>query len=276
MQKQYDVNTEYENLLKYNPNYMDDLKFAFKINRWLLYWTASWPLSNSKVFKRLKTLLNFVHIVFIIGFILGYVFDLIINPLTFGEYISEGGMLMVFVGYFLKYIITTIHSSKIHLCYVQIKDDWKYIWTGSYETMRKSAQSGRRITISYIVVIMITFVLWNIVPLTKKAEVVDGEIYHHLPFVSEYIFFNARKNPFYPYVFVYQVYTALVMLGTICHNCAAAVFAMHGCAQYEILLMILKDISNGMKSDVELKTKLVYVIKKHNQLARYSHWYYSG
>lgn len=254
-------------LLVSNPNYKNDVDYAFKINRVLLMFTASWQY-RSPFFNFVRKIGIFVQTVLIGIFIVGQCIELKRNPLIVGiEKVNLGALIVVYVGYYLKYIVTVCHIPEIRVCYDHMKTDWKYVLKDSYETMKQGARFGHKLTVFYVSFVAVTLSCWHLNALSQRSMEIDGVSYHVLGYPADFYFFDARLWPVFPFAYVFQVYIAAVTLAAMSHNCAGAAFIAHATAQCEILLAMLVQVSEKANfPDIDLK--LSYVVKKHNEVHR--------
>ena len=82
---------EFNGLIIANNKYKNDFAYSFAINKWLLYISASWPLSpkTSITAFLLWRMVNFFQCAIMIIFITAYYSDIIHSDLLFEKKLKE-------------------------------------------------------------------------------------------------------------------------------------------------------------------------------------------
>lgn len=255
-------------LLIPNPNFETDVDFAFKLNRIILYYTATWH-SQSSFLNTIKKLINLLHFYLMMTFTIGFVIEIIRNlDIDSSDLVDKCTLFVVCLGYMIKHVVTVFYSARIRDCYDVLENDWQFILVGSYEIMKNGAKFGRNLTVYYTMFLAATFFSWHVNALSQRAIVKDGVKYHILGYPCDFVFFDVRLYPYYPLVYIFQLYIVTVILAAMCQNCTGAAFIAHATAQCKVLIFVLKEVSRDVNDSERVDVMLSYVVKKHNEVIR--------
>lgn len=253
-----------------NSHYKEDLQYAIKLNRWLLYLTGCWPMNHSILLQIFFRIINCVIIfsltVLLLPMLLAPIFIYDDNS----QKIKEICLVIVGFGYVTKYTTLACSVKKIKFCIEQIDKDWCYILNGSRNVMLRYAKFNRSSTMILVVLTATVLISWEIVATGKVDTMIDNVTVHSLSFPAYYVVFDGRFDPYFDYVKIFQlfVYYPIFVLSANT-NCIIITLLLHVCGQYEILAnIIMKFASCDWLGDTNFNDYLGCIIKKHYTLMR--------
>ncbi|KAL6426579.1 hypothetical protein ACFW04_009175 [Cataglyphis niger] len=235
----------------HNKHYREDVKYVVEQSHVVLRMLGIWPLTDRRA-NAIEKVTNIVCI--IICYLLLHT-DMVPGVLYY-IFVDDGAReqmkmlppILYSIMAIAKYSNLIIHESNIRRCLRHIEEDWRtIIISDAREVMLDKAKTGRRLFTLCCTFMYCGGVSYNtIVPLSRGSIVTDQNItIRPLSCPGYYVFFNPQNSPAYEIVFLLQCLCGLVMYTITVAICGlAALFALHACAQMEILMRLMEDLVN--------------------------------
>lgn len=249
-----------------NPHHVKDFKYAFNFNRWLFYILGIWFFDGHYSVK--KKILNMIYKIFFVIAMLTFVASLILGSLYTSENFTElfRGLFIAMISSIatIKHIIFLVDQNQSTYFFVkQINSDWEYIFDGSRNIMRKYAKRSRAVTKVVVLSLFSCIFLFFLVPLFKKPVNIDNVLYHELPVMVHYYFFDPRVEPYYYYAYIILLFSDCAAVFTFFSLCQLITFILHACGQYEIVSALINNLKlDNSKTINETKRILTLILKK--------------
>ncbi|XP_029160850.1 odorant receptor 85b-like [Nylanderia fulva] len=172
----------------------------------------------------------------------------------------------------LKYSSLVFTQSKVRNCLMRVRDDWQNVANAkARESMIDRARTARRLLL-LCSLFMYTSGLYfrTVVPLSKGKSVNNRNItIRFLPCPSYFIFFDGQISPAYEIMFFIQFLSGFIKYTITVAICSlAALFAMHLCAQLEILMSLINDFINEPE-EKNLAKRLAATVKYHTEMRNF-------
>lgn len=254
-----------------NPTYEKDYDYAFKYNRWLFHLIL---VSPSKNYSRLKVkIFNSLYEVIYVALMLSMIVSSLLGTFRYCinsiEMFKSLFLILIFSGNMIKYVVLAKQYKSIYTCIQSLDFDWKYIVDGSRGVMMKYAKTNRTLFQVVFFVVTTAVLFWQFAALFQKPVVVDNVAYYDPPFISDYVYFDARVKPYYYFACFLQLIQQLTNVIIYALTCQSISFILHICGQFEILSATINDLRIGHPETIE-KTKriLTLILKKQNMAMR--------
>lgn len=234
-----------------NKNYENDIKNTLELNRFFFRLLGIWPHTETNSlylenFKRFWLILAsyfllFCELVSTILYVLIVEKDSRIKLKLIGPAIFS-------VMAIVKYTSLVFSKSQVKNCLARINNDWRDVANANARnSMVNKAKTGRRMLILCAVFMYSSGLYFRtFVPLSRKKIVTDQNVtIRHLACPAYFIFFDVQASPAYEFVFLLQLLSGFVKYTVTIAICSlAAIFAMHICAQLEILMALMNNLVN--------------------------------
>ncbi|XP_029160871.1 odorant receptor 85b-like [Nylanderia fulva] len=165
----------------------------------------------------------------------------------------------------LKYSILVFTQNQIRNCLMRVRDDWQNVASPrARQFMIDKVRTARRlILLCGLFMYSAGLYFRTFVPLTKGKSINDRNItIRFLPCPSYFIYFDGQISPAYEIMFTMQFLSGFIKYTITVTICSlAALFAMHLCAQLEILMSLINDYVN--ESDEKKLTKRLATAVKY-------------
>lgn len=244
-------------------SYSKDWMYSVQINRWLLKAIGIWPLSlcvttTEKIHSVIFTLIS----IFLISFLL--------VPCTLCTLLDKTGDLdtkIKMIGPFsfcimatIKYYVLLSRGSYIGKCIENIRIDWSRVSSQhcleDRKIMMENARIGRSLAI-FCAGFMYSggFFYTTVMPFcTKRTEIIDNETVRSQAFPIYRGLLDPRTSPSFEIVQLMQCLAGFVIYSVTVGACSlAAVFVMHACGQFQILVIKLRRLIDGLKGDKDIE-----------------------
>ncbi|KAK2583193.1 hypothetical protein KPH14_009213 [Odynerus spinipes] len=240
-----------------------DWMYSIHLNRWLLQPIGAWPLSlhNTITDKIISVCLTAISSC-LIGFLL--------IPCALCTFLDTDGDLdakikmigpMSFcVMAAVKYYILVSRGNDIAKCILHIRLDWKHAskFAKNYNIVLKNAEFGRS-----LVILCATFMYGGgffyctVMPLCAiRTEIIDNLTIRVPSFPIYRKLIDPRSSPYFEIVQFLQSLAGYVIYTITISACSlAAVFVMHACGQFKILMSKLDDLVIGEGSNLDTLDK---------------------
>ncbi|XP_011880388.1 PREDICTED: odorant receptor 4-like [Vollenhovia emeryi] len=232
-----------------NEYHETDVKYVIGPSHIVLRLLGIWPLTD----REPNTIEKYANIFLVIICYLLLYCELVPGILYYvfldGEWREKLKTIPVVLYAFMataKYSNLLIYEYDIRSCLRHIKEDWGTVAVGdAREVMLRKASIGRRLFILCCTFMYCSGVSYNtVVPLSRGSIVIDENTTIR-PFSCPgyYVFFDPQNNPAYELVFLQQFLCGILMCTITVTICGlAAVFAIHACAQMEILMRLTQGL----------------------------------
>ncbi|CAK9827094.1 Odorant receptor 4 [Anthophora retusa] len=263
--------------VKTEDDYETYLDLSIKFNRWLLKPFGVWPSARkstgiSKYFIWLINLLCYSLMGF--EFIACGMYAVLEVEDTYGH-IRMIGPLLFFAISLVKYYLLTFHEDGILECIEHIKWDWKNVkCIDDRNVMVTYAYYGRRLTTICTFFMCSSFVFFYVIsPInTRNVSKIDGNrSYIQLPFPFPKTIADIRYSPSNEIVFTFQFLTGIVLHAITIATCSmAAIFAVHGCGQMEVLKSWLQHLVDGRADMSEtVDGRIASIVSQHVRILNF-------
>ncbi|XP_003393917.1 odorant receptor 67a-like [Bombus terrestris] len=239
-----------------------DWMYSIQINRWLLKSIGVWPISlcitpTEKINSIILTLISS----FLISFLLVpcALCTLLDKTGDLDTKIKMIGPLSFCVMAAIKYYILVSRGAKIGKCIENIRSDWDRIHAQlrqeDREIMKENARIGRSLAI-FCAGFMYSggFFYTTVMPLcTERTEIIDNETVRSQAFPIYRGLLDPRTSPSFEIVQLMQCLAGFVIYSVTVGACSlAAVFVMHVCGQFGILVKKLQRLVGSLEEEKNL------------------------
>ncbi|KAG7198562.1 hypothetical protein KM043_005926 [Ampulex compressa] len=231
--------------------YENDLNYAMQTTRVVLRMIGGWPLSNrsSNAERILARLLNVVcYVLFLATLIPGLLRIFLKEKSPRIRLKMFGPMFNCFVC-LVKYTILVYRAHEISECLRKMKEDWKEAARLRYRsTMLSRAKVGRKLGVLSAVFMYGGGIPYRTVVPLSRGTIVTAENVTIRPLAcpSYFLKFDEQQSPAYEIVFAIQFFAGFVSFSVSCGVCGlAALFVMHVCGQLKILILKMRELSEG-------------------------------
>ncbi|KAL2731023.1 odorant receptor 13a-like [Vespula squamosa] len=271
-----------ETLISFSKFGTKDWTYSIQLNRWFLKPIGAWPLSLSVTFteKIISICLTTISSC-LIGFLL--------VPCALCTFLDRGdldakikmiGPMSFCVMAAIKYYILISRGEAIARCIQHICIDWER--ASNYYKDRKivveNAEFGRSLVISCAVFMYGGgFFYCTVMPLcARRTEIIDNETIRAPSFPIYRKLIDPRTTPYFEIVEFLQCLAGYVVYSVTISACSlAAVFVMHACGQFQILMSKLDDLVLGERQTNNLDSsdkRMGDIVKYHLRIFDFISW----
>ncbi|CAL1689209.1 unnamed protein product [Lasius platythorax] len=254
---------------------IDGWNYSIQLNRWFLKPIGAWPLALCETTtEKISCVILSVISCFLICFLL--------VPCTLGTILVDTdldtkirmiGPISFFLMAVIKQYILIARSERISECIRHIRADWDRVRMGhekDREVMLDNAKFGRWLSfVSAAFMYSAGFFYTTLMPLcARRTEIIDNETVRLLSFPIYRGLLDPRTTPsfeiaqFTQTLAGYAIYTLTIGVCSL-----AAVFVMHACGQFRILMLKLENLADGKKrkstSGKTAQERLSDIVKYH-------------
>nr|XP_003700932.1 PREDICTED: odorant receptor Or2-like [Megachile rotundata] len=260
----------------------NDWMYSIQMNRWFLKPIGVWPLSLSvTTFGKLNSIILALISSFLIGFLLVpcALCTLLDKTGDLDTKVKMIGPLSFCMMSTFKYYILASRGGKISECIESMRSDWAKTRSAGYEEDREiiidCARVGRSIAIICAGFMYSGGCFYTaVMPLySKRTEIIDNETVRSQTFPIYRRLLDPRTTPSVEIVQFMQCLAAFVMYSVTVGSCSlAAVFVMHACGQFRILVMKLQRLVDGATGKNSVRTyehRLGDIVEHHLQILRF-------
>lgn len=232
---------------------IDGCNYSIQLNRWFLKPIGAWPLALCETtMEKLSCVILMVNSCFLIGFLLlPCTLCTILVGTDLDTKIRMIGPLSFFLMAAVKHYILIARNENIGQCIRHVRADWNRVTLGHVkdrQIMLDSAKFGRWLSvISAVFMYSGGFFYTTLMPFcAKRTEIIDNETVRLPAFPIYRGLFDPRTSPFFEIVEFLQALAGYVIYTITIGVCSlAAVFVMHACGQFRILMLKMEDLADG-------------------------------
>ncbi|KAF3054524.1 Odorant receptor 237 [Nylanderia fulva] len=251
-----------------NKHYENDIKYTMQLNRIIGRLLGVWPSMDTKSsnFKNLSRILHILTCYFLLACeLIPTILYVIVIEKRPSVKLKLASSAMFTTTAVLKYSILVFTQNQIRNCLMRVRDDWQNVASPrARQFMIDKVRTARRlILLCGLFMYSAGLYFRTFVPLTKGKSINDRNItIRFLPCPSYFIYFDGQISPAYEIMFTMQFLSGFIKYTITVTICSlAALFAMHLCAQLEILMSLINDYVN--ESDEKKLTKRLATAVKY-------------
>ncbi|XP_047365573.1 odorant receptor 4-like [Vespa velutina] len=253
----------------FNPNYKEDIRYATKLNRWLLKPIGIWPKSveTSWIEIIISRIVNALCISFIGFFFISMSLYLIIDVQDIHVRLNKIGSLTFCIMTLTKYCLLIVHEKDIRYCLNYMEIDWKNARCNKErQIMLDWADFNRR-----LILISATFAFGGVIiyrltiPLVSPRIVVGNLSFRPLAYPISKFVMDTRQSPMNEIMICLQCLAGLIMSAITVGSCSMlTVSTMHACSQLKILMSWLNYLVTKRPNETnDAEERLGNIVKRH-------------
>ncbi|CAD1473643.1 unnamed protein product, partial [Heterotrigona itama] len=254
----------------------EDLMYSVQINCWLLKPIGVWPISLCVTTReKISSIMLALISSFLISFLLVpcALCTILDETGDLDTKIKMIGPLSFCVMAAIKYYILVSRGAKIGKCVEDIGADWYRAHSQQSiedrRIMRENARIGRFLA-TFCAGFMYSggFFYTTVMPLcSKHTEIIDNETVRSQAFPIYRGLLDPRTSPSFEIVQLMQCLSGFVLYSVTVGACSlTAVFVMHACGQFEILVTRIQRLVDGLEREKDLdsgKERLGEIVEYH-------------
>ncbi|OAD55462.1 hypothetical protein WN48_04719 [Eufriesea mexicana] len=258
-----------------------DWMYSVQINRWLLKSVGIWPRALClSTMEKMNSIILVLISCFLIGFLLipCALCTLLDKTGDLDTKIKMIGPLSFCVMAAIKYYILVSRGDMIGKCIENIRNDWIRLCSqqrqGERDLMKESARIGRSLAILCAGFMYSGgFFYTTVMPLcSKRTVIIDNETVRAQAFPIYRGLLDPRTSPSFEIVQLMQCLAGFVIYSVTISACSlAAVFVMHACGQFKILISKLDKLIDGKTEEKDTSTyeqRLGDIVEHHLHILR--------
>ncbi|KAG5319437.1 OR13A protein, partial [Pseudoatta argentina] len=227
--------------------------YSIQMNRWFLKPIGVWPLTlcETTVEKIGCMILTVISCLLICFLLIPCTLCTILVDTDLDTKIRMIGPVSFLLMAAVKQYILIIRSKNIDECIRHIRVDWSHVALNheeDREIMVNNAKFGRWLSsISAIFMYSAGIFYTTVMPIfAKRTEIIDNETVRSLSFPIYRGLFDPRTTPSFEIAQFTQALAGYVIYTITISVCSlTAVFVMHACGQFRILMLKMEDLADG-------------------------------
>jgi len=231
----------------------DGWNYSIQLNRWFLKPIGAWPLTlcETATEKFSCVILTVVSCFLICFLLIPCTLCTILVDTDLDTKIRMIGPVSFILMAAIKQYILIARSENIGACIRHVRMDWNRVALDrekDREIMLNNAKFGRWLSsVSALFMYSAGIFFTTVMPLcARRTEIIDNETVRSLSFPIYRGLFDPRTTPSFEIAQFTQALAGYVIYTNTISVCSlAAVFVMHACGQFQILMMKLEDLANG-------------------------------
>ncbi|XP_020295549.1 uncharacterized protein LOC109860688 [Pseudomyrmex gracilis] len=232
-----------------------DWNYSIQLNRWFLKPIGLWPLNLCETtMEKLGCVILTIVSCFLICFLLiPCTLCTILVDTDLDTKIRMIGPVSFILMAVVKQYILIARSENISECIQHVREDWTRVALGhekDRQVMIDNAKFGRWLSIvSAIFMYSAGIFFTTLMPIiAKRTEIIDNETVRLLSFPIYRGILDPRTTPSFEIAQFTQALAGYVIYTLTIGVCSlAAVFVMHACGQFRILMLKMDDLADGRK-----------------------------
>lgn len=248
-----------------NRYYEQDIKYTFKINRFLFRMMGVWPLASTKSFS--NTAMTFLATAICFSLLLiEYISSMLYVFLVIKDTrvrVNVIGSTLYSIAVIIKYIYVLLTKDQVKNCLMAVEKDWQVIEPNARLLMIDKVKSGRRWLLMFAFFAYMTgFTVRLILPLSKGKVVTPANVtIRTLPCVAYFVIFDVQQTPAYEIVFTLQFFSGFLKYTiTLATLSFLTLCVMHLCGQLNILITLMNNFVNEQQFE-NLNNRLALIVK---------------
>ncbi|XP_032669699.1 uncharacterized protein LOC116843416 [Odontomachus brunneus] len=229
------------------------LTMCIQLSRWFLRSIGAWPLALCETTtEKFGCVILIINSCFLIGFlVLPCVLSTILVDADLDNKLRMIGPLIFFLTAVMKHYILIARNEKISECIRHVHSDWNRIRLGhekDREIMFDNARFGRWLSIVSAVFMYSGGLFYTaLMPLfSRRTDIIDNVTVKLHAFPVYRGLFDPQDSPLFEVVQFMQALAGYVIYTITISVCSlAAVFVMHACGQFQILMLKMEDLADG-------------------------------
>lgn len=253
--------------------------YSIQLNRWFLKPIGAWPLTLCKTtMEKLSCIILTVVSCFLICFLLiPCTLCTILVDTDLDTKIRMIGPVSFILMAAVKQYILIARSEDISECILHVRTDWSCVALShekDREIMVDNAKFGRWLSsVSAIFMYSAGIFFTTVMPIcARRTEIIDNETVRSLSFPIYRGLFDPRTTPSFEIAQFTQALAGYIVYTITIGVCSlAAVFVMHACGQFRILMLKLEDLADGKERKSTNSThegRLGDIVKHHIRILR--------
>nr|XP_012214671.1 PREDICTED: odorant receptor 22c-like [Linepithema humile] len=227
--------------------------YSIQLNRWFLKPIGAWPLTlcETTMEKFSCVILTIISCFLICFLLIPCTLCTILVDTDLDTKIRMIGPVSFILMAAIKQYILIARSENIAACIRHVHVDWNRIALGrekDREIMLDNAKFGRWLSsVSAVFMYSAGIFFTTVMPIcARRTEIIDNETVRSLSFPIYRGLFDPRTTPSFEIAQFAQALAGYVIYTITISVCSlAAVFVMHACGQFQILMMKLEDLADG-------------------------------
>lgn len=248
--------------------------YSIQLNRWFLKPIGAWPLTlcETAIEKFSCVILTIISCFLICFLLIPCTLCTVLVDTDLDTKIRIIGPLSFILMAAIKQYILIARNEDIGACIRYIRMDWNRVSLGhekDREIMLDNAKFGRWLSsVSAMFMYSAGIFFTTVMPIcARRTEIIDNETVRSLSFPIYRGLFDPRSTPSFEIVQFTQALAGYVIYTITISVCSlAAVFVMHACGQFQILMIKLEDFADGKERESAGKTpekRLGDIVKYH-------------
>ncbi|EZA52116.1 hypothetical protein X777_09124 [Ooceraea biroi] len=253
-----------------NSNYQRDIRYAFKLNSWILGSLGIWPHAIRNIGQYVSNITIVFH-----NFLLGFTIVPLLLYMLYDESnakLKKCGLLIFCLAAMIKYLILAIRRPKIQLCIEYIKYDWWQVtFVSDREMMLKYAVTGRNLTIIGTLFMYGAGIFYFVKPIymmKSNNQTLRPVVY---PIYSQ--FGDVQNSPKYEIVYAVHCMCGYTMYTVATGTCGlVALFVTHACGQIQMIISRLQNllVDESLVQTQNIHQRIVAIVKRHVRVQRFA------
>ncbi|XP_071641219.1 uncharacterized protein [Temnothorax longispinosus] len=252
----------------------DGWNYSIQLNRWFLKPIGAWPLTLCETtMEKIACMILTVVSCFLICFLLipCTLCTILVDTDLDTKIRMIGPVSFILMAAVKQYILIT-RSENISECFRHIRTDWSRVALArekDREIMVDNAKFGRWLSsISAMFMYSAGIFFTTVMPIcARRTEIIDNETVRMLSFPIYRGLFDPRATPAFEIAQFTQALAGYVIYTITIGVCSvAAVFVMHACGQFQILMLKMDDLADGRERKSASSThegRLGDIVKHH-------------
>ncbi|RLU16155.1 ObirOr5-L33 [Ooceraea biroi] len=258
-----------------NSNYQRDIRYAFKLNSWILGSLGIWPLTIRNIGQYVSNITivfyNFSFVFAIVPFTLYIMYD----AKDINAKLRSCGLLAFCLTAMIKYLILAIRRPKIQLCIEYIKYDWWQVtFVSDREMMLKYAVTGRNLTIIGALFMYGAGIIYYaiLIPI-NTIKIITNQTLRPVVYPIYSQFGDVQNSPKYEIVYAVHCVCGYTMYTVTTGTCGlAALFVTHACGQIQMIVSRLQNLldDKNLEQTQNIHQRIVAIVKRHVRVQRFA------
>lgn len=257
-----------------NKNYETDIKYTMQLNRFVFRLLGIWPCMDIEpsFFENLSKILLILgcYLLLACELIPTILYVINIEKRTRVRLKLLSSVMFTILAV-LKYSSLVFSQNRVKNCLIRVRTDWQNVASASArKSMIDKTKTARRLLLLCGLFMYSSGLYFRtVVPLNKGKSINDRNItIRHLPCPSYFILFDGQISPAYEIMFFIQFISGFIKYTITVAICSlAALFAMHLCAQLEILMTLLNNLINEPE-EKNLDNRLAVTVEYQTRMRR--------